>query len=199
MLEHQTGPSPQEMEGLCCAGPWTLCVTHWHLLHLSPSPLMSHAPLQPSKVLGSRTQLQEKLVEIPSPSLAGKGQLWFKQGQGKWLQCCDTCGILIAWLSLICVWSQHLLCAVSDDGQKMTGFRQINSYQQGCSSLLLMFLSAPFFPASPLQVHPKDSSPNIPNFGMDSVSSICFVRWREGCRITRGCCHPAPSHCPALH
>lgn len=72
LLEHQAGPSPWGTEGLCSTDPRPPWATHWHLHRHPLSPTLSHAPLCPSKVPGSRTQTQEELVEIPTPSLPGK-------------------------------------------------------------------------------------------------------------------------------
>lgn len=145
--------------------------------------MMSHAPLLPIKVLGSRIQLQELLVEIPSPSLAGRSTALVQmEGQGKRLQGCDTCGRLLSRLSLICGGLQHLLGTVTEDSHRGTVFRQINfMLARLYLFLLLMSLSAPFFPACPLQMHPKDSSPNVPNLGLNSVPSIFALEggWRD--------------------
>lgn len=57
---------------LCSTGSWPPCAIHWHPHHHPPTPTLSHTPLGPRKVKGSETQVQEELIEIPTPSLLGR-------------------------------------------------------------------------------------------------------------------------------
>lgn len=134
---------------------------HWQSPPLAPAP----SPTSPQCDTARPWRAEHSAGEAAwtaSPTLAGRSAA-LVQAEG--LQCCDSCRMLLSRLSLVCSacsisWAQGQMAAAK--GQRSD---RSTPCQQGCSSFS-------FFPASPLRMHPKDSSPNVANVGLNSIPSV---------------------------
>lgn len=158
------------------------------------SPLMTHAALQPSS-WGAEHSCRRSWLK--QPSLAGRGTALVQTvGKGRRLQCCDTCGMLLAWLSLICMWLQHLLgtgtmtATKGQDSDKSTSCRGIFSF----SSPSLHPSSLP-----PLFKCIQKLLPKCSKFRDEQCSQhFCFVKGNRGIHNSKGLLSPSPFSLPSF-